>query len=330
MALYQRGRIWYADFYIRGERVQESTRTGNKRKAEKFYAARLAEVEHGAYKKPVKLSLVEFSERYLAHAQIHKRSWNRDKQMLGHLLGFFGQALLGDITAMRVEDYQQARVRKVCPATVNRELALLKHMLNLAERWDLKRAPNPVRMVKFLAEDNLQFQTLSDEDEKALLSSSPPYLQDMIGFALNTGMRSGEIFNLRWNDVDVDRRRLTVVVRKTRRPLGLPLNDEAFRIVRAWHSIRKCSFVFYNQRTGERFKDVKLGLRKACERAGLCRVTWHMFRHTFASRLIGRGADIVTVKELLGHSTVTVTMRYAHTNEEAKVRALRLLNLSDK
>src|ERR1700751_3937380 len=94
--------------------------------------------------------------------------------------------------------------------------------------------------------------------------------------------------------------------------------------------MRKSRFVFYNAETGDRFKDVWLGLKKACRKAGLKGITWHTFRHTFASRLTRNGADLVTVKELLGHSTVTVTMRYAHSNEEAKRRALIRLPTSDK
>jgi len=77
--------------------------------------------------------------------------------------------------------------------------------------------------------------------------------------------------------------------------------------------------------TGDRFKDVKNGLKAACEKATLARATWHTFRHTFASRLTRKGADLVTVKELLGHSTVVVTMRYAHTNFEAKLQAVKRL-----
>ncbi|HLK47700.1 MAG TPA: tyrosine-type recombinase/integrase, partial [Bryobacteraceae bacterium] len=69
---------------------------------------------------------------------------------------------------------------------------------------------------------------------------------------------------------------------------------------------------------------------KACRKAGLEGVTWHTFRHTFASRLTRAGVDLVTVKELLGHSAVSVTMRYAHTNNDAKARAVARLGGSDK
>jgi len=86
-----------------------------------------------------------------------------------------------------------------------------------------------------------------------------------------------------------------------------------------------CEYVFYNPETGGQWKDLWLGLKKACRKAGLKDVTWHTFRHTFASRLTRNGADLVTMKELLGHSSVSVTMRYAHTNCEAKRRAVGLI-----
>ena len=77
--------------------------------------------------------------------------------------------------------------------------------------------------------------------------------------------------------------------------------------------------------TGKPLRDLKAGFKLACKKAGISGVTWHTLRHTFASRLVSRGEDIVTVKELLGHSTVTVTMRYAHTNMASKREAVRNL-----
>ena len=113
MALYQRGRIWYVDYYAKGHRVQESTGTANRREAEKFYALRRSEVERGVYAKPVKISLAKFGEGYLDYAGTHKRSGKRDEQMLGQLQSFFGNPELGDITPLRIEGYQQKRVREI-------------------------------------------------------------------------------------------------------------------------------------------------------------------------------------------------------------------------
>ena len=192
------------------------------------------------------------------------------------------------------------------------------------------RGSNPVRLVKFLPENNLKLQTLSEADEQKLLSCSAPYLRDMIVFALNTGLRSGEIFNLRWEDVDLEERRLNLMVRKTRRILDVPLNDTAHAIMEGRQGMKHGPYVFYNPATGDKFVDLKLGLKSALKRAGLSGITWHTFRHTFASRLTRNGEDLVTVKELLGHSTIATTMRYAHTNHETKARAVARLKASDK
>ena len=330
MALYLRGRIWYADYYANGERVQESTGTANRREAEKHLALRISEVQRGVFVKPVNTTLPELGERYIEYARLHKRSWKRDVQMLGHLTGFFGASKLRDITALRVEEYQRERIKAVCPATSNREMALLKHMFNMAERWGQHQGTNPVRLVRFLPEDNLRFETLSEEQEKALLLASPPYFREMIVFSVNTGLRTSDILGLEWTEVDIEQRRLKKIVKKSEKPLSLPLNDAAFAVIEARFAVRNGPYVFYNPMTGDRFKDVKGAMAAAVKRAGLPKITWHMFRHTFASRLTRDGVDIVTVKELLGHSNISTTMRYAHSNDESKRWAVQRLKSSDK
>lgn len=331
MALYQRGRVWYADFYADGKRVQESTGATNRREAEKFIARRTAEIERGEYARPVRIMLSEFGERYMEYAKANKRSWLRDQQIMVHLNAAFGSMHLGDIGAFGIERYKIERVKKACPGTVNREIALLKHMFNLAEQWGIFRGRNPVKGIKFLAEDNLRFRSVSEAEEATLLRHCSPYLQDLIVFAINTGFRLGEILNLKWEEVDLEQGTVRTLVRKSQQMIDLPLNDEAARVIRGWHGIRKGGYVFFNPETGAQWKDLWLGLKKACRKAGLDDITWHTFRHTFASRLTRAGADLVTVKELLGHSTISVTMRYAHTNRDAKMRAVRLLgNSSDK
>ena len=228
-----------------------------------------------------------------------------------------------------MEDYQQHRVGEVSPATVNRETALLKHMFNMAERWDLYQGRNPVRLVRFLPEDNFRLDTLSEDEEQRLLVASPPYLREMIVFAINTGLRTSDIFNLEWREVDMQQQRLKKIVKKSARPLSLPLNNAAFRVVEMRLAVQHGPHVFYNPLTGDRFTDVNNALKAAGKRAKLAKVTWHMFRHTFASRLTRDGVDIVTVKELLGHSNISTTMRYAHSNDDAKRRAVNRLANSD-
>jgi integrase len=113
---------------------------------------------------------------------------------------------------------------------------------------------------------------------------------------------------------------------KTRRRLEVPLNDNAFAILEGKQAVKHGPYVFYSPVTGDRFPDLKAGIKAALKRADLSGVTWH----TFASRLTRSGVDLVTVKELLGHSVITTTMRCAHSNHETKARAVATLKRSDK
>lgn len=328
MALRRRGKksVFYADYYANGNRIVESTGTSNKREAEKFLALRISEVERGVFAKPINTTLAELGERYIEHAKLHKRSWKRDTQMLDRLQEFFGPIKLRDITAATVEDYQLERVKQVSPATSNREMALLKHMFNKADQWGQHQGKNPVRFVKFLPEDNQRFETLSEAQEAELLLASAPYLRELIVFAINTGLRTSDIFNLRWTEVDAENQRLKKIVKKSDKPLSLPLNDAAFKVIEARRAVQNGPHVFYNPMSGEKFTTVRKALEAAVKRAGLPKVTWHMCRHTFATRLVNEGADLVTVKELLGHASIKTTMRYAHSNEDAKRRAVKKLD----
>jgi integrase len=260
-------------------------------------------VHRGVYAKPVQVPRPKLWARYFAYARTHRRSWARDEQMYGNLQKVLGTANLDRITALRVEEFQQRRVREVFPATVNRETALLKHMLNMAERWGLYRGPNPVRWVKFLPENNLQFRTLSEDEERRLLDSSPPYLRELILFAINTGLRCGDLLDLKWEEVDIDEKRLSIIMGKTRRRLEVPLNENAMTILTGKQAVKHGLYVFYSRVIGDRFYDLKAGFKAVLKRAGLTGITWHTLRHTLASRLTRSGVDLVTVKELLGHST---------------------------
>jgi len=274
----------------------------------------------------VKISLEEFGNRYMEYAKTNKRSWLRDQQMLAHLKEFFRpERQLANITPPDIEGYKLHRCKQVSGATVNRELALLKRMFNLAIDWDLHLSSNPLRKVKFFQEVNTVFRILSSEEEPRLLANASPIIQDVVVFGLNTGMRIGEVFSLRWQNVDLERGLITVFAPKTQKSRVIPINSEARRILEFWTRGRKSEYVFYNPETGKPFVDLSAGLELACKKAEITGVSWHTLRHTFASRLLERGADIVTVKELLGHSTINVTMRYTHTNLGSKVAAVSKL-----
>ena len=332
MGIYQRNRIWWISYYDQNRRrVQESSHSSRRRDAEKLHAFRTSEVLRGVYKHPVRITLDEFGKRYMEHAKANKRSWLRDEQMLKHLGEFFGtERQLADITAADIEGYKLRRKAKVSGSTVNRELALLKRMFNLAISWDLYLDLNPFRKVKFFREVNLGLRVVSPEEEEKLLRNASPYIQDIIRFGLNTGLRIGEIFSLQWANVDLEKEILNVFAPKTQKSRTVPINSEARKVLEYWALGKRNEFVFYNPETGTPFVDLKGGFGLACRKSGIEGVTWHTLRHTFATRLVDRGADIVTVQQLLGHSTITVTMRYTHTNLDSKRAAVaKLENHSD-
>lgn len=139
MAIYRRKRTRWISYHDQNRRrVQESSNSSNRRDAERLHALRRSEVLRGVYRQPVRISLEDFAKRYMEYAKTNKRSWLRDQQMLKPLKGFFrAERLLVDITPPDIEGYKLHRRKQVSGATVNRELALLKRMFNLAIDWDL-------------------------------------------------------------------------------------------------------------------------------------------------------------------------------------------------
>jgi integrase len=332
VAIYRRGKVFWIDYYDQNRvRTQESSHSSIRREAEALLAMRKSEILRGVYRRPVKISFGEFSARYMEHAKANKRSWLRDEQMLKQLKEFFGtERQMAEITPADIEAYKLHRRADVSGSTVNRELALLKRMFNLAITWDLFLNSNPVRKVKFFREINLGFRVVSPEEEEGLLRNAASYIQDIARFALNTGLRIGEIFALRWRDVDLEKGLLNVFAPKTQKTRAVPLNGQARKVLEYWALGKRNEFVFYNPESGKPFVDLKGGFALACQKTGIEGVTWHTLRHTFASRLVNRGVDIVTVQQLLGHSSITVTMRYTHTNLDSKRTAVaKLENYGD-
>ncbi|MGC2119925.1 MAG: site-specific integrase, partial [Candidatus Acidiferrales bacterium] len=319
--------VWWVDYFDQNrERTQESSHSTNKRDAESLLNIRKSEILRGVFRRPVKIAFGEFGKRYMEHAKVNKRSWLRDEQMLGHLKEFFGtERQLSEITSADIEGYKMHRKASVSGSTVNREMALLKRMFNLGIEWDLYLGLNPFRKIKFFREFNTGFRVLNPEEEEKLLRNAASYIQDLVCFALNTGLRIGEIFSLCWQNVNLDKNILNVFAPKTQKIRAVPINANARKVLEYWALGKRNEFVFYNPETGKPFVDLKAGFKLACKKAGITGVTWHTLRHTFASRLVSQGVDIVTVQQLLGHSTITVTMRYTHTNLDAKRAAVEKL-----
>jgi excisionase family DNA binding protein len=276
-----------------------------------------------------KIKFGRLAETYLEdYAKVNKKSWQDDKYRIdANLKPFFGDQELNSITPLIIERYRAERLKtRVTKSTVNRETTLMKTMFRLAIDWGLTDT-NPVTKVRLFPEkDTLKERILRIEEEEPLLAACPAHLRPLVVVALHTGMRRGEILNLRWTQVDLEKGLIRVENTKAGKNRLIPVNDALLAAFRALQAAERPSgLVFANPRTGMPFTEVKKSFKSACRAAGIRDLRFHDLRHTFATRLIEAGADIITVKELLGHFSVRVTQRYTHPSQAQKRRAVDLL-----
>ena len=202
----------------------------------------------------------------------------------------------------------------------------MKTMFNLAIDWNYAKE-NPIKKIKFFSEkENLKERILLEEEELRLMETCTAHLKPILIVALNTGMSLGEILSLKWSQFDFDKNLIRVEKTKSGNVRYINMNTilkEELSKIRA--DGQKIEFVFTNLKTGSPFSTVKTGFKAACKRANIKDLRFHDLRHTFASRLVERGIDLITIKDLLGHSSVTITERYTHPNQSIKKEAVELL-----
>jgi len=139
-------------------------------------------------------------------------------------------------------------------------------------------------------------------------------------------MRRGEILNLKWKQVDLAKRCIRVIHTKGGRDRVVPINALLYQeLLKVKKQNVKSEYVFPNPKTGQPFTELKKSFKAACKRAGIEDLRFHDTRHSFATRLVESGADIVTVRDLLGHFSVRITQRYTHSNQKQKQRAVERL-----
>lgn len=259
---------------------------------------------------------------------VKKKSYDRDVQLVANLNSMFETFRLSSITPRDIMDYQEKRLREGRkPATVNRELACLKHIFNVARQRGKFAGENPVTRVKFLEEKNDVTRVLTKEEEKRLLDSCPPYLYPIVLTALNTGMRKTEIINLKWTDVNLQVGHIvlesTTTKGKSRRII--PLNKKVRALLSELKLKSTNPYVFVNSLgTPYKSRHCMDKFLKVCEEAELTDITFHALRHTFATRFMEKGGDFSAVYKILGHKDPKVTMRYQHPEESMRIGVERL------
>jgi integrase len=271
----------------------------------------------------------------------------------------FGGKSLDEITAQAVDKARNRwRMDGLSPSSCNRYVIRLGGLLSLALRYgDIKS--HPLKGMKQFQSDSTRVRYLSPQEEQSLrqalddrqaemmqrrhaynkwrIARSIPalptrqetftdYLKPLVLLAMNTGMRRGELLSLTWSDINLDERLITVQASKTKtgKRRHIPLSDEALWIIEELQKTAHGTYVFNDQ--GKRLSSITKPWLALIDRAGIDNFHFHDLRHHFASRLVQAGADLNTVRELLGHSDLKMTLRYAHLAPHNKRRVMDLLN----
>jgi integrase len=213
---------------------------------------------------------------------------------------------------------------------VNLELACLKHLFSKAIEWD-EAKDNPVKRVKFFRVNNARTRYLTEEEIFRLIDACDGQLKSIILLALHTGMRRGEIFRLKWSDVDFRSGNIIVTLSKNGECRKIPMNETADNVLRELKKEAASEFVFRNRyNENEPPKDIKTAFNNAVKKAGIENFRFHDLRHTFASHLVMNGVDLKTVQEFLGHKTFIMTLRYSHLSPAHRREAIKVMDLVAK
>jgi len=329
MGVYKKGKNWYIDYYVKGRRKRRKIGPSKKLAQQVLEDVRLkiAKGEYLGVYDEKKIPFEDFSQQYLAFSKANKAMstyQRRDKVSIAHLTSFFKGRYIFEITPRMIEKYKAARWEKVAPATVNRELACLKHMYTKALEWGYLKT-NPAKGVKSLKEPPGRLRYLRPEEVKKLLDVCHGYLRSIVITALNTGMRKGEILALRWQDVDLENRKVTVRNAKNNEARVIPINQTLYQELSNLSGQSDGEYVFTNG-DDRPIGDIKKGFSAALKRARISDFHFHDLRHTFGSHLVMQGIDLKTVQQLMGHRQIKTTMRYSHLSPEYVQEAISRLD----
>lgn len=324
-----RVKIYYVEYRDGGRRIREMVGTStNQQAAKRRLAERLIQVHQGTYieKAKTNMPLKDFRDWYLALSQVRmKKSHSRDVQAFRNLVRILGPTTkLKDLSRLKAESFRSLRLEepsgqrsnaKTAVATVNRELRVLVHALNLAVENRILNE-NPLRGLKILPERNERERILSPEEANQLISVSPPHLQPIILFALNTGMRASEILGLRWNEIYFRDRVIRLSGSRTKSGEGrtipmFPVVVELLqRIPRAIHTD---NVFLYN---GKPISSIKRAFATACNKSEAENLWFHDLRRTFITEMAKAGYPERLIMAITGHKTRSAFDRYRRVRED--------------
>jgi integrase len=305
----------------------------------KHKLARGEQIDHGTSTGEQNQTFETFAKRWFEEyvTTNNKCSETRIKEytLKSSLVPFFERIPVKDIKTHHIEQFKSKKMKAgLANKTIKNHLTVLNKCLVCAYDWLGITAKPPV--IKWPKCPPPETDYLSADECELLLSHSTGTVREMILMALRTGMRQGELKGLQWSSIDWENR--VVLIKhslcdrakdigspKSNRIRSIPLDSDLYEVL--FRRRMSTGYVFTNNK-GRILNHSWLTyyLDKVCDRAGLRRITWHVLRHTFASHLAMKGVPLNTVRTLLGHSTIIMTMRYAHVAPSTLRSAIDLLN----
>lgn len=318
---------WFIKLWIDGNRHRESTGTDDRELALAYLQRRLHEARVDRFvASPERITFGEMRELLLANYRF-KRNRTDPRRHVRRLAESFGDLLGEEITEERIAEYSRKRMERdrMTPATLRRELAILKRMLRLAS----SRLPR-VPLVDMPRVDNARQGFFEEEELQAVLSKLPPHARNLVEFLYLTGWRSSEAFRLQWSDVDWRRQTVWLRDSKNREPRIFPFKyharveqvlREQREAVSRWERQhgRLCSSVFHWR--GRPLQKLRRSWQSACRAAGLEGRLLHDFRRTAVRNLIRAGVQQAIAMKITGHKTDSVFRRYLIVDEELLAQA---------
>lgn len=336
--VYRKPTGWYIDFTdVDGRRRRK--KIGSKAEAQLALAAVRSNVLCGktAFGPGATVTLREFKDDYMAYVKSRQRVFRRHEASLKNLLPVLGDKALSNITLEDIVDYKTRRLRQVKGATINRELACLRHLLNVAKKFKVFFGENPVTKQEcFFAEPRREPRLLTDEERDRLLDAidpKAPHLRLALVVEWATGLRKSEVLGLRWSDVDFEGRRLIIRKTKAGKVLVLGIGGRLFEELARARAAATSDFVFPGWKRADKTKapvkamaDVKRAFQTAREKAGLRDLTFHDLRHGAAVRLARERVPTALIKEQLGHASLRTTEWYLHFQDEDRLATAEALD----
>jgi site-specific recombinase XerD len=285
------------------------------------------------------ITLFDYIEKYLEYALANKAqgSYYREVKIMKPIKALFGNILLTKIDNQLIEKYKAKRIQAgLKPRSVNKELAVLRFMLNKAVTWNYLKA-NPFKGTKLLKPAKTPVEFLTVEEIDKLIDTASIWAKLVIIVLRNTGVRTCELLILKFSDIDPNNKTLLVRGSKTGDFRVIPMNQELYQVM-LWlqdnyphpntekvlpREAYQREYIFCAP-DGSKLESIKKGFYNTCKKAGI-KAHPHMLRHSFASHLVMNGADLVSVKELLGHSQISTTMIYAHLSQSYKASTVEKL-----